>query len=436
MHAVLIGFGSAGDVNPLIAIGRTLKARGHRVTIIANGHFASSATGVGLEFVEFGTEEQYIEGTQNPDGSHPIKGMQGLMATVGDATGILYEMIVSRFASPDTVLVATSLAFGARVAQEKLGIPLVTVHLCPMAFRSAYENLAVPGVFQPAWTPRALRRFGWWAGDRLILDPHVEPGLNACLTSVGLAKVSRPCHTWWHSTTRVLGLFPRWFGEPQPDWPAKTLLTGFIRDRTSDEPPLAPELEAFLAAGDAPIVFTPGSANRHGRVFFETAAIACERLKARALFVTAFPEQLPASLPLSILRVRFAPFGRLLPRARALVYHGGIGTAAQAMAAGIPHLVVPVGYDQPDNGRRLADLGIGRVRYPRAFHPDGATRDLAFLLGSTDVARACRDVAQRFTPDTAREDACAVIEAMLPLSSVRQENGTGRVEERKVGATG
>jgi UDP:flavonoid glycosyltransferase YjiC (YdhE family) len=128
--------------------------------------------------------------------------------------------------------------------------------------------------------------------------------------------------------------------------------------------------------------------------------------------VTAFPEQVPASLPKAVRHVRYAPFGRLLPRAAALVHHGGIGTAVQAMAAAVPQLVVPVGYDQPDNAARLVRLGVARTLLPRQFRADAATRDLGWLLSSPTVAESCATVARRFVDDRAREAACDVIEAM------------------------
>src|SRR5258706_12722438 len=182
------------------------------------------------------------------------------MTVVGQAARPLYDLLAERFVPGDTVAVATSFALGARLAQAKLGLPLGTVHMCPIAFRSTHDHIVLPGLPEAPWAPRALRDFGWWAGDTFLLDPHVGPPLNATRAELGLGPVRRPLHRWPNSTERVMGLFPSWYGAPQPDWPAHTSLVGFIRDQVADEPPLAPEVEAFLAAGAAPIVFTPGSA--------------------------------------------------------------------------------------------------------------------------------------------------------------------------------
>jgi UDP:flavonoid glycosyltransferase YjiC (YdhE family) len=410
VHAILIGFGSAGDVLPLVIIGRALKARGHRVSVIANGHFAPVVARAALEFIEFGSKELYQQSVASPAASDPVKSLRSLMAIVGEAAQPLYEMLADRFVPGETVAVATTLAFGARLAQEKLGLPLATVHLSPLSLRSDQEDSVLPGV---PWLRGAMNRWVGWAGDRLLLDPPVLRTLGPLRAKLGLPPIRRTCYRWWNSTTHVLGLFPSWYGPPQPDWPAQARLVGFLRDSADDEPQLSPELLAFLDAGPPPVVFTPGSAHKHGAGFFEAARIACDRLKVRALFVTQFSEQIPAGVSGSILHVKYAPFGRLLRRAAAISHHGGIGTAVQAMAAGIPQLVVPVGYDQPDNAARLQRLGVARTLSPRRFRAEAATRELQLLLTSPDVARSCRSVQEYFAIDTGCDTAVAIIEGML-----------------------
>jgi rhamnosyltransferase subunit B len=97
-----------------------------------------------------------------------------------------------------------------------------------------------------------------------MIDPVIAPPLNAFRAGKGLPPVTRVVHDWWHSPDLVIGLFPEWFAAPQPDWPRQMKLTGFpLFDERGFEP-LGAELEAFLAAGAAPIAFTPGSAMSHG----------------------------------------------------------------------------------------------------------------------------------------------------------------------------
>ena len=92
------------------------------------------------------------------------------------------------------------------------------------------------------------------------------------------------------------------------------------------------------------------------RYFHESVAAARE-LGVRSMLVTNFPEQVPADLPSHVKTFGYLPFSDLLPHAALLVYHGGIGTLAQTIKAGIPHLVVPSGHDQFDNAWRIERLG-------------------------------------------------------------------------------
>ena len=221
---------------------------------------------------------------------------------------------------------------------------------------------------------------------------------------------------WWHSPQRVIGLFPDWFAPAQPDWPAQTVLTGFPLYDERGATPLPRELETFLAdarsADDAPIVFAAGSGNRQATAFFAAAAEACRRLGRRGVLLTRFPQQLPTTLPAGVRHVAYAPFSAVLPHAAALVHHGGIGTAAQALAAGCPHLVMPMTFDQPDNAARLERLGVARSVRPAAFTGDAVARALDALLGSADVARACGEIAGRFAGIDPVTRTCELIEEM------------------------
>ena len=95
---------------------------------------------------------------------------------------------------------------------------------------------------------------------------------------------------------------------------------------------------------------------------------------------------------------------RLLPHCAAIVHHGGVGTTAQGFAAGIPQLIMPMAFDQPDNAARAIRLGVARAIAPRAFRPRAAARLLAELLERPESSGNCRLVAQR-TADPRRLDA-------------------------------
>jgi UDP:flavonoid glycosyltransferase YjiC (YdhE family) len=210
----------------------------------------------------------------------------------------------------------------------------------------------------------------------------------------------------------VLGLFPDWFGPRQPDWPANTRITGFPLWDSDEDARLSDELLEFLAAGSPPIAFSPGSANREAHAFFAAAVDACDRLGQRGILLTKYTEQLPARLPPSVHHFGFVPMSKLLPRTVALVHHGGIGSCAQGLAAGVPHVVQPMSYDQFDNSRRLVQLGVASEVSVHKFRGRTVAAALAPLLDSPIVASRCRDLARRCNGAAALADACDALEQL------------------------
>ena len=216
---------------------------------------------------------------------------------------------------------------------------------------------------------------------------------------------------WIHSPDRTLGLFPPWFGPPQPDWPENVRLTGFPLYDEGDERPLDEELDRWLIDGVEPVIFTGGSSNVQASTFFATALSVCQTLELRAVFVTTNPEDVLSELPPSIRHETYVPFGRLLPRSRALVSHGGIGSCAQALAAGIPHLVVHRAFDQRDNGSRLEDLGVGGAVPAGRFRGRRARRAVSAILEKSVKTKA-RELSVRVDRESALDATCREIEAV------------------------
>ena len=160
----------------------------------------------------------------------------------------------------------------------------------------------------------------------------------------------------------TLALFSPLLARPQPDWPPNTQVTGFVFYETSHE--LPPDIEAFLDAGDPPVVFTLGtSAVGAAGDFYDESARAAETLGCRAILLTGTDSRNlpPRKLPSSIMTAGYVPHGAVFPRAAATVHHGGIGTTAQALRAGRPMLVVPHAHDQFDNAFRVQKLGVART---------------------------------------------------------------------------
>jgi UDP:flavonoid glycosyltransferase YjiC (YdhE family) len=214
-------------------------------------------------------------------------------------------------------------------------------------------------------------------------------------------------------------MFPEWFAPMQPDWPQNLHLPGFVLYDASTHFEIPADVEAFLAAGPPPVLFTPGSGAATLHEFFRESVQACRLAGVRAMLVTNFPEQVPKELPHEVRAFSYLPFGRILPRCSAMVYPGGIGTLAQTIQAGIPHLVVPHAHDQPDNAARVERLGLGKRIYPEKYRGRSVASLLKDLLSDLGIINRCRSFSARIQSEAALARACTLIEgwAGQPVSS-------------------
>lgn len=410
---ILTPMGSAGDVLPFVWLGRLLRARGHRVTILTAVVFDEIIAATGLNFVGLGTEAEFDALIANPDIWHGWRGPELIFRSVGESTASTFEAIRAEVRRDTaTLLVAPGTSFAARLAREKLGLPLVGVHLQPACYLSVHETpILAP---QLAWVSRMPR----WAKRILMrlpnpMDRWAGPGVRAACETQDVPPPRRLYDDWFHSPDGDLALFPEWFYAPQPDWPDQVYQHTFpLEDLTTEQPMPAP-LAEFLADGAPPILFTAGSAMRHGVDFFAVAAQVCAESGRRGILATRYPDQLPAELPAGVCAMEYVPFGRVLPHCAAIVHHGGIGTTAQGLAAGIPQVVMPMAHDQPDNAARLVRLGVGRTLPPSEFTVAHLTTALARLIDQPEVQRAAAALAERLRGDRSPDRLVAWLESRM-----------------------
>ena len=418
MRILVVTLGSAGDVHPFLAVALALRERGHNVTFATSPYFAPLIERVGLSLVPLGTVEDFEQKISDPGLWRPVRGFGVIANMVERSMPHVYELVEQETAGGDTVVVSHPLVFGARVAHDALGVPLVTLHLAPAAIWSLdAPPVSTVGIGSIEGWPSLAKRFFVGFGEKCV-DLRLGPMLNRFRAEHGLAAVRHIGSKWWHSPQRVIGLFPDWYAAPQADWPPQMVLTGFPLYDEQEGLPLPPHLEALLAeaetSGDLPVAFAPGSANRQAQRFFQAAIDVCRRLGRRGILLTRYPEQLPAQVPSGMLHVDYAPFSALLPRVAALVHHGGIGTCAQALAAGCPQLVMPMSFDQPDNAARLARLGVGRAVPPKRFNGERVARELAGMLEDASVSKSCEEIALRFQGTDPIGHTCDLIEECAP----------------------
>lgn len=420
-HFLLLPFGSAGDVHPFVGLGLALQQRGHDVEVATNGYFESLIRRCGLPFSELGSADEFLEVSQQPGLWKPLQGFATLFRFgIQRVMKRQMELVLDRCRNRSTIVIANGLGFGARIATEKLTsprvetdfkTPLVTIHLQPAFIFSEIRPPVLPGIITNKWQPAWLRRFQMRLGEKLLVDRVAGPATNALRREVGLPPIRR-LSRWWNSPDSMLGLFPNWFAPPAGDWPSQLSLCEFPLWDESAVSGIGPELNQFLEEGTPPVVITPGTGNRHAKQFFTESVKACHQLQRRAILLTRFPEQLPESLPASARHFDYAPFGLILPRCAAAIHHGGVGTVSQCLKAGIPQVIMPLSYDQPDNLSRVEQLGVGGGMSPSRFVASSVAGLLCGLLESERVRENCREVAARFAGTTPFETATRHLESL------------------------
>ncbi len=410
MRVLLVAIGSYGDVFPFIGLGRALRERGHHVTLITNENFKPFADQEQIDFVELYSAQEYAEQSQYLRMAKPREARRSIALLMAKFPLKLisktYELITQRYVRGETLVAAQAWAYGARIAQEKLGVPLATLHVEPICFRTIYDIPILPG-----WCPQLVPRLAFWVIDQ-IADRMLGSQINAFRAELGLPPVSGVIKSWWQSPQLVLGMFPDWFVPPQPDWPPNTELAGFPLYDQGDLAEIPGELDAFLSEGTPPLVFSQSSWMQRANEYFAVSAEAAARLGRRAILLTIHPDQIPTSLPPGVRHFRYIPYSKVLPRAVVHVHPGGIGTVAQSLAAGIPQLIVPVVADQPDNSCRLQRLGVSSHVRPAAYRLEKLTSKLQFLLESAEVAERCKFYAAKLRDHNALEKASLALERL------------------------
>jgi len=392
MRVIIAAIGSGGDLNPMLAVGVELARRGHEVTVLAGEWQESKVRAVGVGFHSAVSSAQFDSFRANAREINVPGG--GWMAFFHDVVmpsiRTVLEYVQSTLQPGNTVLIGSSHAIGFRLAEERFGVPLITTRVQPQTLEDENPD------------PEKIESF-----NRIF-----TPKLNLHRRRLGLAAIDQPFDRWLISLDRAVAFFPDWFITPSIDSREQGRMIDFVFYDPAGPVVQNRALDVFLACKEPPIVFTHGTGNDAVGDFFEIAAEVSNALGRPAILLSAHLGRLSERLPANILHVDYFPFERLLPFVEALVHHGGIGTCAQALKAGIPQLVVPLGFDQHQNAARIESLGVGMHLKSADFNHASLKRALSYLLGSPEVAAHCRQYQAKFASDDALARLCNAIEEM------------------------
>src|SRR6185295_17825965 len=398
-RVVMTTIGSLGDLHPYIALALEMRKRYIEPVIATGNAYRERIESLNIEFheirpamLEQDTPEylKMIEDVVDPKRGAEFLFKQLLVPAVRDMYADLREAVEDA-----DLLVTHPLILAGPLVAQKTGIPWVSTELAPASLWSAFDPFVPPNM---PWIHRVLKAGGPVAARlymklvKALSSPWLTE-LYEFRDELGLPPGGHPLFEGQYAPNLNLALFSNVLCEPQSDWPANTVITGFpFFDRKDNAPPDV-DLLRFLGKGPAPIVFTLGSAAVHiaGDFYRESIKVA-KLLNRRAVLLIGSERNRPAEpLPEGIIAVNYAPFGEILPRAAAMVHQCGVGTTAQGLRAGIPMLAVPFAHDQYDNGSRIERLGMARTIARNSYKAERVASELKELLGNPTYARNARE---------------------------------------------
>jgi UDP:flavonoid glycosyltransferase YjiC (YdhE family) len=405
--------GSLGDLHPCLALALELKRRGHTATIATTEYYRAKVEGLGIGFHAVRpdwdpTDPELIRLCDDLKRGPEILIRKMVLPHLQDTYADLLE------AADTDLMIAGELNFAAPLVAEKLGLRWVSATLSPASFLSAHDPSVLVNV---PWLIH-LRKAGW-AVYRTVLNigrlgtRHWWNPVRQLRREQNLRPDCDPIFRDKFSPDLVLAMFSRALAEPQPDWPKQTLQTGFLWfEQPGEDAAPDPRLRDFLDSGDPPIVFAQGSTavNNPGN-FYEVSAEASARLGRRAVLLGASSE-LGRGSPQRLI-LRYAPYSQIFPHAAVIVHQGGSGTTGEALRAGRPQLIVPYGWDQPDNAVRVERLGAGLHLPRREYSADAATAALERLLREPRFSERAALAGERIRAEDGLTSACDAVELLL-----------------------
>lgn len=409
--------GSLGDLHPCIGMALELMRRGHKVAIATTEYYRQKIESLGIGFHPVRpnwdpTDGEMIRQCEDLKRGPEILIRQMVLPHLRET----YEDTLEAATGAD-LMVAGEMNYAAPLVAEKLKLRWASAILSPTSFCSAHDPSVLVNV---PWLIHA-RKAGWRAyrgifnlGRRGI--SHWWDPVRELRREQGLKPDCDPLLHDKYAPELVLALFSTQLARKQPDWPPQTLQPGFVfYDAQGSGNGTDSSLAEFVGserAEGSPIVFTQGSTAVHSPgSFFHVSTEAARRLGLRALLLGT--STVPGIQSPGIRALPYAPYSHVFPTAAVIVHQGGSGTTGQALRAGRPQLIVPFGWDQPDNAARVARMGAG-IHLPRKkYSVEAAVRALERLLGEKQFSVRAAEVGERVRSEDGLGGACDAIEGLL-----------------------
>ncbi|MBL8055611.1 MAG: glycosyltransferase family 1 protein [Anaerolineales bacterium] len=366
MRVTILTMGSRGDVQPYVALGAGLRRAGHAVTLATHREFETFIRRHGLEFAPVAGDpraivrseagQRFLEG-----GNNPLSFALGMFRIVDPLVEQVFRDGLAACAGADLILTSVLGVFAGYHIHQKTGQPLLPAYLQQLHATARYPAQVIPLLPAGPWSS-FYNRLSYWLAEQAFWQLGRGAMNRARRVVLGLPPL--PPRGMVDRTFIVRNPMLYGFSEhvlPRaPEWPANVHVTGywFLERPAAWEPPAA--LRRFLAAGPPPVSIGFGSIVRRDPAGLTRRVLEALRLSGqRGLLLGGWGGLPDADLPETVLHVEAVPHDWLFPRMAAVIHHGGSGTTAAGLRAGVPSIVLPVFGDQPFWAWRVQALGVG-----------------------------------------------------------------------------
>lgn len=409
MRIALQTFGTRGDVQPFIALALELKARGHDVVLSVPKDFTGWVEDFGIEARAFDLHMgDYLRRAEELGLTrNPLKAIRHASEMIDPMIEAVLAEGIAGTVGADVVIAHPKALFAESGAEREGALFMIAA---PLPIIMPTGRFPMAGVLAKDHG-RFINRLTWFP-LKFAMAPY-RKRLNKARREIGLGPVGSAIDYGTYMgrpSTRLLSISEHVIERPQ-DWDDRSVMTGYWRLPPSEDP-LAPEIEAFLNRGEAPVYIGFGSMLAPDATKLVRDAVKGLKKAGLRGIISRGWAQLPDQAGEHVLFIDGAPHDRLFPRCRAIVHHGGAGTTAAALHAGRPSLVIPFMVDQPWWAERLREAGLG----PEPLRPGRLTagrfaRALRHLVRTETYARRCEDIASDLAAENGVGRAADIIES-------------------------
>ncbi|GAB7145331.1 hypothetical protein AWC22_09855 [Mycobacterium riyadhense] len=372
MRITIFTLGSRGDVQPYIGLGLGLKAAGHTVRVATNGDYAEFVSGYGLDFAPIKGDAYGLMQTDVGREAMERGNFLGFMHKAMQAMKpVADQMAIDALAAcqdAHAIIATTTTTYPAATLAELLGIPYILSYPQPMLPTRDYQSMVVSSA--PSWVGPLKGTYNLFSHRIMlqILWQIMRNPINQFRRAAGLSRLPlfASFRDVWNGEVAVLYCFSPRVVSPASDHGENIKVCGYwFADHAADWQP-SPELMAFLEAGPAPIYIGFGSmTDRDPDALTNIVVDALAKSGQRGVLVSGWCGIGQQKLPGTVFVTDVAPHDWLFPKMAAVVHHGGAGTTAASLRAGVPTIIVPFLADQPFWGDRVSRLGVGPAPMPR-----------------------------------------------------------------------